>query len=88
MVNGAVSIDGGSEPKRLAENAGSQVVNLSPNAMTLGIATGSGMFAGQVVDPATGVTHNFGGVVLQKQNAGYGFMTGINASSRVVLAAP
>ena len=69
-------------------NAGSQVVNLSPNAMTLGIATGSGMFAGQVVDPATGVTHNFGGVVLQKQNVGYGFMSGVNASSRVVFAAP
>ena len=27
-------------------------------------------------------------VVLQKQNAGYGFMAGLNASSRVVLATP
>ncbi len=69
-------------------NAGSQVVNLSPSAMTLGITTGAGTFAGQVVDPATGVTHNFGGVLLQKQNTGYGFMSGVSASSRVVFGAP
>jgi hypothetical protein len=32
--------------------------------------------------------YSFGGVVLQKQNAGYGFMAGVNASSRVIFAAP
>ena len=69
-------------------NPGSSVVNLSPNALTLGISTGQGTFAGQVTDPGTGVTHDFGGVVLQKPNAGYGFMTGGNASSRVIFAAP
>ena len=69
-------------------NAGSSVVNLSPNALALGIATAQGTFGGQVQDPGSAVTHNFGGVVLQKQNAGYGFMTGVNASSQVIFAAP
>jgi len=69
-------------------NVGSQVVNLSPNALSFNIATGLGTFSGTVQDPANGVIHNFGGVVLQKLNAGYGLMTGANASSRVVLAAP
>ena len=69
-------------------NAGSQVVNLSANAMTLNFTTGSGVFAGQVKDPSDGSTHSFGGVVLQKQNAGYGMMSGSSASSRVVLSAP
>jgi len=69
-------------------NAGSQVVNLSPNALSLGFATSSGFFSGQVQDPASGLTHNFAGVVLQKVNAGYGALSGANASSRVVLAAP
>ena len=69
-------------------NAGSQVVNLSPNALTLTISTTLGSFTGQVAEPGTGVVHPFGGVVLQKQNTGYGFMTGGNASSRVVIAAP
>jgi hypothetical protein len=69
-------------------NAGSQVVNLSPNAMSFVIATGLGTFSGSVQNPADSSVRNFAGVVLQKQRAGYGMMTGANASSRVVLAAP
>ncbi|MBP9900792.1 MAG: immunoglobulin domain-containing protein [Verrucomicrobia bacterium] len=69
-------------------NAGSSVVNLSPNALTLTISPTLGSFTGQVQKPGTSMKHNFGGVVLQKQNVGSGFMTGINASSRVVIAAP
>ncbi len=69
-------------------NAGSQVVNLSPNALSFNITTSLGTFSGTVQNPVSGITHNFGGVILQKQNAGYGATTGANASSRVVLAAP
>ncbi|MFO1512655.1 MAG: hypothetical protein U1F83_07045 [Verrucomicrobiota bacterium] len=69
-------------------NAGSQVVNLSPNALSFNIGTGQGTFSGTVQDPGNGVTRNFTGVILQKQNAGYGLTTGANVSSRVVLAAP
>ena len=76
-INNAVSV-----------NAGSQVVNLSPNALSLVIATGTGAFSGQVLNPANGGTYSFTGVVLQKQNAGYGFLMGANASSRVVLSGP
>jgi hypothetical protein len=69
-------------------NAGSQVVNLSPNQMTFTIATPAGTFGGQIHEPGTAALHNFSGVVLQKQDAAFGFMTGTTASSRVVLAAP
>ncbi len=69
-------------------NAGSQVVNLGQNSLSLGITTSSGLFSGQVQEPGNGLTRNFAGVILQKQNAGFGMMNGVNASSRVVLAAP
>ena len=69
-------------------NAGSQVVNLSPNELTFTIVTGLGSFSGQVREPISGQLRNFGGVVLQKQNAGYGTMTGASLNSRVVLSAP
>jgi hypothetical protein len=72
----------------LSVNVGSSVVNLSPNPLTLTIVPTLGSFSGQVAEPVTGVVHEFGGVVLQKQNAGYGFMAGLNGSSRVVLATP
>jgi len=64
------------------------VVNLSPNALTLNISSTLGSFTGQVTEPGNGVVHTFGGVVLQKQNAGYGFLMGANASSLVTLAVP
>jgi hypothetical protein len=41
-----------------------------------------------VAEPGTGVGHPFSGVVLQKQNAGFGFLLGSTRSSRVILAAP
>lgn len=69
-------------------NAGSSVVNLSPNALTLTLSPTLGSFTGQVAEPGTGAVHLFGGVVLQKQNAGYGFVKGVKASGRVVLVAP
>ena len=69
-------------------NAGSQVVNLSPNAMTLTISTASGAFTGQVTEPGVGTVRKFGGVVLQKQNAGFGCTSGTATSSRVIFAAP
>ena len=72
----------------MSVNAGSQVVNLSPNALTLTITTASGVFSGQVSEPGNGVAHKFSGVILQKQNAGYGTMIGTPNGSRVVLGAP
>ena len=69
-------------------NAGNQVVNLSPNTLNFRITKNTGLFTGDVQDPNSGQTYTFGGVVLQKQNAGYGTMPGATLASRVVLAAP
>ena len=69
-------------------NAGSQVVNLSPNEMAMTVINSVGSFTGQVREPGTGILHMYGGVVLQKQNAGYGTMTGTPTGSRVIFAAP
>jgi len=69
-------------------NAGSQVVNLSANQMTFAISPTLGTFTGQVSEPGNGGAHKFSGVILQKQNAGYGTMVGTPNGSRVVLAAP
>lgn len=69
-------------------NSGSQVVNLSPNQMTFTINAANGLFSGQVNEPGSGLVHKFSGVLLQKQNAGYGTMVGAPNGSRVVLGAP
>ena len=69
-------------------NANSQVVNLSPNEMVMTVMNAVGSFTGQVREPGTGALHMYGGVVLQKQNAGYGTMTGVPTGSRVIFAAP
>jgi hypothetical protein len=69
-------------------NAGSQVVNLSANEMVTTIMTAVGSFTGQVREPGTGALHMYGGVILQKQNASYGTMTGVPTGSRVIFAAP
>ena len=69
-------------------NANSQVVNLSPNEMVMTVMNAVGSFTGQVREPGTGALHMYGGVVLQKQNAGYGTMTGVPTGSRVIFSAP
>jgi hypothetical protein len=45
----------------------------------------TGLFNGTVMDPSSGKTLNFKGIVLQKRNAGFGFLLGTNLSSRVIL---
>jgi hypothetical protein len=91
LSSAVVSFSGGELPANfnnmVSVNVGSQVVNLSPNSLSFNITPSSGLFSGQVKDPANGIAHNFGGVILQKQNVGYGLMTGASASSRVVLLA-
>ncbi len=92
LAGAVVSFTGGSLPVNfnnvVSVNAGSQVVNLSPNEMVMTIMTGVGSFTGQVREPGTGALHMYGGVILQKQTAGFGTMTGVPTGSRVVFAAP
>jgi hypothetical protein len=92
LSSASVRFTGGNLPadfsNTVSVNAGSSVVNLSPNALTLTISPTLGSFTGQVAEPGTGVVHPFSGVVLQKQNAGFGFLQGSTSSSRVTFAAP
>ncbi|HZL44354.1 MAG TPA: Ig-like domain-containing protein [Verrucomicrobiae bacterium] len=52
----------------------------------MGISVGNGLFRGRVLDPSTGKARSFSGAVLQKVNAGYGFLLGTDLCSEVVLA--
>jgi hypothetical protein len=92
LSSGTVNFSGGdlaaSFSNVVSVNAGSLVVNLSQNLMTFFINPGLGTFSGQVTDPNSGNPRSFGGVVLQKQNAGFGFLNGNASSSRVVLSGP
>ena len=45
----------------------------------------SGLYYGRALDPATSQWFNFGGAVLQKVNAGYGYLLGPTQSSQAVL---
>ena len=92
LPGAVVSFIGGSLPTDFSNvvsiNAGSQVVNLGANEMVMTIMPSIGSFTGQVREPGTGALHMYGGVILQKQTAGFGTMTGVPTGSRVVFAAP
>ena len=62
-----------------------KVLNMSTNRLSLSFTVATGAFKGSVVDPATQKPISFGGVVLQKQNVGYGFFLGANQSGQVRL---
>jgi Divergent InlB B-repeat domain len=66
--------------------ARSKITNLSSNKLSMSFVSGSGIYSGSVVDPGTGKTFSFGGAMLQKRNAGYGFLSGTNQASQVLLA--
>jgi len=61
----------------------SRVNNLSGNPLTLSFSMSLGTYSGTVTDPTTLKRLSFKGAVLQKQNAGFGFLTGTNQTSRV-----
>ena len=64
----------------------SHLTNLSSNGLSVAFSPGKGTFLGKVVKPTGGKPVSFSGVVLQKANAGYGFLLGTNQSSQVLLA--
>ncbi|MCL4789717.1 MAG: hypothetical protein KJ070_23545, partial [Verrucomicrobia bacterium] len=66
----------------------SRIINLDTNRLILTFSPALGTFSGTVQDPATLKTLSFKGVVLQKQNAGFGLLTGTNQTSRVEIKAP
>jgi hypothetical protein len=66
----------------------SKVINLSGNPLMLAFSPTLGTYSGSVTDPITLKSFPFKGAVLQKQNAGFGFLTGTDQTSRVVIKAP
>jgi hypothetical protein len=57
----------------------------SGDGLTMSFSLSSGTFSGRTLDPATKRWLSFSGVVLQKMNAGYGYVLGTNQSSQVIL---
>jgi len=60
-----------------------KVINLSNNKTILTVTPSTGLFKGSVTDPGTTRSLGINGVVLQKQNAGFGFFLGTNQTGRV-----
>ena len=60
-----------------------KVINLSSNKLTLTLTTASGLFKGTATAPGTAAAIPIFGVVLQKQNAGFGYFLGTNRSDEV-----
>jgi hypothetical protein len=54
--------------------------------LTLTFSLSTGTFNGRAIHPVTSQSYSFSGAVLQKVNAGYGFLLGTNQSSQVVLS--
>jgi hypothetical protein len=57
--------------------------NQGQNPLTFKLSRNNGLFHGKVTDPTSGASYRFGGAVLQKQNAGYGFLSGSSRASEV-----
>ena len=70
----------------VALGPGGQAASLSGNELTLRFSLATGTFKGKAVDPNSGQSLSFNGVVMPKLNAGYGFLLGTSQSSRVVIA--
>ena len=66
-------------------DARNRVTSLDGNRFNLRFAAATGLFNGLTTDPATGQLLPFKGAVLQKRDAGYGFLLGTDQSSPVLL---
>ncbi len=62
------------------------VTNLGTNGLSLAFTRPDGMFTGKVVQPDTGRRFTFYGIVSQPLDAGFGFLLGVDQTSRVTLA--
>lgn len=60
-----------------------KVTDLGINKLAMSITSASGLFKGALNNPASGKRLNFSGVILQKQNAGYGYFLGSTESGDV-----
>ena len=63
-----------------------KVVSQGPNKMSLSLTSATGLFKGTIVDPVTGKSVPFQGVLYEKGNVGLGFFPGGNQSGAVSFA--
>jgi hypothetical protein len=63
-----------------------KIGNLSLNKLSLSVTPTTGLFKGTVVDPSTGKTVQFQGVLFEKGNVGLGYFSGGNQSGTVSFA--
>ena len=89
FTNGVVIFQGGklSSPftNAILLTAKNAVVNVSDNKLTLKIQAKSGRFNGSVKEPSTGDRLSFTGVILQKENGGFGYFPDAPLSGQVLL---
>ncbi len=74
---------GESFTNQVALGLDNKVTNLSSNNLSLSLTTKSGLFKGSATAPGAAKAIPFSGVVLQKQNAGFGYFLGTNQSGEV-----
>lgn len=82
--NGMVILSGGNLPNNITNNVsvnGSSIVNTSGNKLTMKLNASSGVISGSIVNPLTGISSSFSGVLLQNQDVGMGYSLGTNQSS-------
>ena len=62
-----------------------RVTKQGANEVSLAFSPATGSFTGSFVDPSTGKTVSFQGVVLQQQNVARGFFLGLHESGSVIV---
>ena len=89
LSTASVSFAGGNLPSDFSNQItiapNNKVTNTSTNKLTLGFAPATGLFTGSVTPPSLIRAYSFRGAVLQKVNAGYGYLIGTNQTSSVLI---
>ena len=63
-----------------------KILSPDPHQLSMSISRLSGTFRGSTTDPSNGSSLSFRGAVLQKLNAGYGYLLGSGQNGEVILA--
>lgn len=74
------------QPTTLAQDNSVAVGSPVVSGVSVEVKTKSGRFKGKFVHPSTNATTKFGGVIFQKQNAGFGFFLGTSESGYTTFA--
>jgi hypothetical protein len=89
FTSGTLELSGGSlseiVTQRVVQVRNNQISTPDGSAVKLSIQPASGLFGGSIVDPNTGSPIPVKGVILQKQNAGFGYFLRETRSSAVSL---